>query len=64
MPALCYTSFSNLAIFAGHFQFSLSRCVNLCGLEKLDEKEMDTLQVFIDFLISRKDAKGISEGGL
>ncbi|MCI9420875.1 helix-turn-helix domain-containing protein [Lachnospiraceae bacterium 48-42] len=42
----------------------INPCVNLCGLEKLDEKEMDTLQVFIDFLISRKDAKGISEGGL
>lgn len=38
--------------------------VNLCGLDKLSEKEIDMVQVFIDFLISRKNTDGISEGGL
>ena len=34
------------------------------GLEKLSDKDMEYLQLLIDFIISRKSIDGISEGGL
>ena len=38
--------------------------IRLRGLDKLNEKDIETVQLFVDFLLSRKDADGISEGGL
>jgi len=34
------------------------------GLDKLDEKDMETVQLFVDFLISRKEMDRLSKGGL
>jgi transcriptional regulator with XRE-family HTH domain len=36
----------------------------LNGLEKLDSRDMEYLQLLIDFMISRKNADGNIEGGL
>jgi len=36
----------------------------LRSLEKLSESDIKNLQLFIDFMISRKSTDGISEGGL
>ena len=36
----------------------------LRGLEDLDRSDMDYLQLFIDFMISRKSINGNSKGGL
>lgn len=42
----------------------ISPSIRLRGLDKLDEKGMATVQLFIDFIISRKDMDGLSKGGL
>lgn len=36
----------------------------LHGVDELNEQDIETVQLFVDFLISRKDTGGISEGGL
>ena len=36
----------------------------LNGLEKLDSRDIEYLQLLIDFMISRKNADGNEEGGL
>lgn len=38
--------------------------IQLRGLENLDSKDMECLQLFIDFMISRKSIDGNSKGGL
>lgn len=38
--------------------------IQLHGLENLDSSDIDYLQLFIDFMISRKSIDGISKGGL
>ncbi len=38
--------------------------VRIHGLDKLDDKDIETVQLFVDFVISRKDTDGIPEGGL
>ncbi|MCR0611656.1 helix-turn-helix domain-containing protein [[Clostridium] innocuum] len=38
--------------------------IQLRGLENLDSKDMEYLQLFIDFMISRKSIDGNSKGGL
>ncbi|MBM6731578.1 helix-turn-helix domain-containing protein [Megasphaera stantonii] len=38
--------------------------LKLHGLDKLDEMDLETVQLFVDFLISRKSTDRISEGGL
>ncbi len=35
----------------------ISPGLRLCGLDKLDEKDIDMVQTFIDFLVSRKTLK-------
>lgn len=42
----------------------ISPSIRLRRLDKLDEKDMATIQLFIDFVISRKDTGGLSKGGL
>ena len=37
---------------------------NLHGLENLDSSDINCVQLFIDFMISRKSTDGKSEGGL
>lgn len=41
----------------------ISPYVNICGLDKLNEKELYVVQTFISFLISQKAHNGILEGG-
>ena len=38
--------------------------IRLHGLDKLSEKEIETIQLFVDFMISRKSTDRIPEGGL
>lgn len=38
--------------------------LRLRGLDRLNEKDIETVQLFVDFIISRKDAGRISKGGL
>lgn len=38
--------------------------VRFHGLDKLNEKEIETVQLFVDFVISRKNTDRIPEGGL
>lgn len=38
--------------------------VRIHGLDKLDDKDIETVQLFVDFVISRKGTDGIPEGGL
>lgn len=38
--------------------------VRLHGLDKLNENDIETIQLFVDFMISRKGTDGNPEGGL
>ena len=38
--------------------------VRLHGLDKLNDKDIETIQLFVDFMISRKGTDRIPEGGL
>lgn len=38
--------------------------VRFRGLDKLNEKDVETVQLFVDFVISRKDTDRVPEGGL
>lgn len=54
-----------ILLAAGYITESdINPCVRLCGLDKLDKNSMSTVQLFVDFLISRKDTDGLSKGGL
>ena len=53
-----------LLLAAGYISENIHPSTQFRGLEKLSDKDMEYLQLLIDFMISRKSTDGISEGGL
>ena len=62
--ALDFHPFEILLVADYITESDINPCVRLHGLDKLDEKDMATVQLFVDFIISRKDTDGLSKGGL
>lgn len=53
-----------ILLVAGYIsETDINPCNRICGLGELNDKEIETVQVFVDFLISRKGTGGISRGG-
>ena len=52
--------------FAGGYisESEINSETRIFGFDKLNEKDKETVQLFIDFIISRKDTARLSKGGL
>lgn len=54
-----------ILLVAGYIsENDIHSCMRIRGLDVLNERELEIVQLFVDFIISKRNADGISEGGL